>query len=133
MLRMVCEPAARSKSDGSFIQSVRLMDGEQVLAQARWQVSGEAAQGVAQLLELTVIESRRRQGHGRRVMDAVAGQAQEYFRSRKLPLRRLWVAIEQKRQVIGRSFLMQFGFNHVGTVGEMLKDEDLLVYMRTFN
>jgi GNAT superfamily N-acetyltransferase len=130
---MVCEPAARSKSDGSFIQSVRLMDGEQVLAQARWQVSGEAAQGVAQLLELTVAEGRRRQGHGRRVMDAMTAQVREHFSSRKVTLRRVWVAIDQKRQVIGRSFLMQFGFNHVGTIGELLRDEDLLVYMRTFD
>ena len=133
MLRIICEPPLRSKSVESFCQTVRLLDGEELVAYARWQLTGDLSNGVAQLLELTVAEPRRRQGHGRRVMDAVVGQAEEYFRSRKLPLRRLWVAIEQKRQVIGRSFLMQFGFNHVGTVGEMLKDEDLLVYMRTFN
>lgn len=109
------------------------MDGEQLIAQARWQVSGEAAQGVAQLLELTVAEGRRRQGHGRRVMDAMTAQVREHFSSRKVTLRRVWVAIEQKQQVIGRSFLMQFGFNHVGTIGELLRDEDLLVYMRTFD
>jgi GNAT superfamily N-acetyltransferase len=122
MLRVTCEPPVRSKSAESFVQTVRLLDGEELVAYARWQCTGDLSHGVAQLLELTVSESRRRQGHGRRVMDAVSAQAQEYFRSRKLAMRRLWVAIEQKRQVIGRSFLMQFGFNHEGTMGEMLKD-----------
>jgi hypothetical protein len=43
------------------------------------------------------------------------------------------MTIEQKGQVIARSFLMQFGFNHVGTIAEVLKGEDLLIYLRTFN
>jgi hypothetical protein len=43
------------------------------------------------------------------------------------------MAVEQKRQVNGRSFLMQFGFNHVGTISQLLKREDLLIYMRTFD
>jgi len=133
MLRVIFEPAVRSKSVESFCQTVRLLDGEELVGYARWQCTGELSNGVAQLLELTVAEGRRRQGHGRRLMDAMVGQMQEYFRGRKVTLRRLWVGIEQKRQVIGRSFLMQFGFNHVGTVQELLKGEDLLIYMRTFN
>ena len=32
-----------------------------------------------------------------------------------------------------RSFLMQFGLHHVGTIQELLKDEDLLMYMRTLD
>jgi ribosomal protein S18 acetylase RimI-like enzyme len=133
MLELICDPPARTKTTENFIQSVRLMDGKELIAHARWQCAVDPAHGVAQLLELTVVASRQRQGHGRRVMDAVTAQASEYFRSRKSQLRRIWLAVEQKRQVIGRAFLMQFGFNHVGTVSELLKDEDLLVYMRAFN
>jgi ribosomal protein S18 acetylase RimI-like enzyme len=110
-----------------------MMDGEELIAHARWQTSSDPAQGVAQLLELWVSPAHRRVGNGRKVMDAVVAQAMDHFRSRKSLLRRLWLAVEQKRQVNGRSFLMQFGFNHVGTVSELLKDEDLLIYMRTFN
>jgi ribosomal protein S18 acetylase RimI-like enzyme len=133
MLEITCDPPARSKGVESFLQSVRMMDGEELIAQARWQTSSDPAQGVAQLLDLWVSPTHRRAGNGRKMMDAVVAQATEHFRSRKSHLRRLWMAVEQKRQVIGRSFLMQFGFNHVGTVSELLKDEDLLIYMRTFN
>jgi ribosomal protein S18 acetylase RimI-like enzyme len=133
MVEIICDPPARSKGIECFLQSVRIVDGDELIAQARWQTSSDPAQGVAQLLELWVAPARRRQGNGRKMMDAVAAQAMEHFRSRKSFLRRLWMAVEQKRQVIGRSFLMQFGFNHVGTVSELLKDEDLLIYMRTFN
>jgi ribosomal protein S18 acetylase RimI-like enzyme len=134
MLEIICDPPARSKGvDSSFLQSVRMVDGDDLIAHARWQAASDPAHGVAQLLELWVSPARRRQGYGRKLMDAVTAQAVEHFRSRKSPLRRMWMAVEQKQQVIGRSFLMQFGFNHVGTVSELLKDEDLLVYMRTFN
>ena len=133
MLEIICDPPARSKGVERFLQTVRMIDGEELIAHARWQASSDSSEGVAQLLELWVSPGRRRQGFGRKLMDAVTAQAADHFRSRKSALRRLWMAIEQKQQVIGRSFLMQFGFNHVGTVSELLKDEDLLVYMRTFN
>jgi ribosomal protein S18 acetylase RimI-like enzyme len=133
MLELICDPPARTKTTENFIQSIRLMDGKELIAHARWQCAVDPSHGVAQLLELSVLPARRRQGHGRRVMDAVTAQATDYFRSRKFQLRRIWLALEQKKQVIGRAFLMQFGFNHVGTVSELLKDEDLLVYMRAFN
>jgi ribosomal protein S18 acetylase RimI-like enzyme len=133
MLEIICDPPARSKGVESFLQSVRMVDGDDLIAQARWQASSDPTHGVAQLLELWVSPGRRRQGFGRKLMDAVSAQATEHFRSRKSQLRRVWMAVEQKQQVIGRSFLMQFGFNHVGTVSELLKDQDLLIYMRTFN
>lgn len=139
MLKLICDPpcppapAVPSKTAEPFFQSIRLVDGRELLGQARWQCAADPSQGVVQLLALSVSPPYRRQGHGRRLMDAVVGQGMEYFQVRKLRLRRVWVAIEQKRQIIARSFLMQFGFNHVGTVSELLKDEDLLIYMRTFD
>jgi ribosomal protein S18 acetylase RimI-like enzyme len=136
MLELLCDPPApppRSKSEGSFHQIIRLVDGPETIAQAHWQCGGDISEGVAQILELTVSPARRRQGHGRKVMDAITAQAKAYFQSRKVPLRRIWITLEQKRQVIARSFLMKFGFHHVGTVHEMLKDEDMLIYMRTFD
>jgi GNAT superfamily N-acetyltransferase len=136
MLELICDPplpAIRPKTTKNFLQTIRLVDGDESIGQARWLSGVEAAHGVVQILELTVSTGRRRQGFGRRLMEAVEKQAVGHFGLRKIKLRRLWIAIEQKHQVVGRSFLMQFGFNHVGTISQLLKDEDLLVYMRTFN
>jgi GNAT superfamily N-acetyltransferase len=133
MLELICDPPARSKSPDPFLQSIRLTDGETLIGQARWQTSFDPSQGVAQILDLTVMPAFRRKGNGRRLMEAITTQATEYFKWRKLRLRRLWLPVNQKSQVIARSFLMQFGFHHVGTVSELLKDEDLLMYMRTFD
>jgi len=136
MLELICDPplpVVRPKTTESFLQTICLVDGDQLIGQARWLAGVEPGHGVVQILELTVSSARRRQGFGRRLMEAVEKQAVGYFRLRKIKLRRLWIAIEQKHQVVGRSFLMQFGFNHVGTISELLKDEDLLVYMRTFD
>ena len=126
-------PLPRAKSRDPFLQTLKLTVGSDPIAQARWLCSTDPAQGVAQLLDLTVHPDHRRQGHAHRLMEALTQQAQTYFKNQKSRLRRIWTPIEQKHQVIARSFLMQFGFTHVGTVSELLRDEDLLVYMRTFD
>ena len=128
-------PAPRkvAKSDDSFVQTIDLMDGATRIGRARWQCVNGLAQGVVQILELTVAPRLRRQGHAHQLMEAITTQAGVYFKGGGARLRRLWIAIEQKEQVIARSFLMQFGFHHVGTVKELFKDQDLLVYMRTFD
>ena len=130
---LIDPPLPRTKSPDPFLQTLKLTIGKDPIAQARWLCSTDPAQGVVQLLELTVHPDHRRQGHAHRLMEALTQQAQTYFKNQKSRLRRIWTPIEQKHQVIARSFLMQFGFNHVGTVSELLKDEDLLIYMRTFN
>lgn len=130
---LIDPPLPRTKSSDPFLQTLKLTIGKQPIAQARWLVNTDPAQGVAQLLDLTVHPDHRRQGHAHRLMEALTQQAQTYFKAQKSPLRRIWTSIEQKNQVVARSFLMQFAFNHVGTVSELLKDEDLLIYMRTFD
>jgi GNAT superfamily N-acetyltransferase len=126
-------PARGAKPNEPFVQSITLMSGGQAVGFARWACATDPGQGVVQLIELSVHPEHRRTGHGGRLMEAVTQQAKAFFQQRKGRLRRVWTTLEQKRQVVGRSFLMQFGFNHVGTVSELLKDEDLLVYMRTFD
>ena len=133
MLELTCDPPARTKPVGPFLQSIRLADGEEVVGHARWQASFDPSHGAVQILDLTVSPTRRRQGNGRRLMDAITAQANEYFRCRKSRLRRVWIPVDQKAQVVARSFLMKFGFHHVGTIQELLRDEDLLMYMRTFD
>lgn len=134
MATMRFSPAvSREKSQQGFVQLIELVEGEEVVGHARWMCWGDVGQGVAQILELAVPSAQGRKGHGRVLMNAVTEQAREYFKVRKVGLRRIWMAIAQEGQVIGRSFLMKFGFHHVGTVHELLVDEDLLVYMRTFD
>jgi len=138
MFDLVVEPQVTSvgKSEsgaGVFAQIIELKEGERLIARARWASSTQAAAGVAQVLELWVSPEARRAGHGGRLMDEVTAQARAYFKSRKSSLRRVWMAVEQKEQVVARSFLMKFTFHHVGTIRELLLDEDMLVYMRTLN
>lgn len=126
-------PPVTVKSIDPFIQSIELVEGEQVIGQARWISTDQPAQGVVQILELTIKEALRRHGHAKRLMEALTNQARDHFKLRRAALKRIWLTIDQKRQVNARSFLMKFGFHHVGTIKELLKDEDVLIYMRTMN
>jgi hypothetical protein len=126
-------PTARKETGIAFQQLIELLEGDQPIAHARWMCAADVSQGVVQILELTVPANQGRRGNGRILMNALTEQARDYFKLRKSKLRRIWMAIEQEGQVIGRSFLMKFGFHHVGTVHELLEDEDMLIYMRTFN
>jgi hypothetical protein len=56
-----------------------------------------------------------------------------FAQAQKLRLRRLWVSVEQKTQVIARAFLTQHGFHHTATMKELLADQDALIYVRTFD
>jgi GNAT superfamily N-acetyltransferase len=122
----------RPGTDG-FVQTIRFIEGDRPIAIARWHVSGDASEGVAQILELNVFAPHARHGHGRKLLDAVISQATAYHRSRKSVLRRLWISVEQKRQVIGRSFLTGRGFHHVATMKELIVDQDALLYMKSFD
>lgn len=118
---------------GPFCQTIRLMEGTKVIGEARWVTSTNADEGVAQVIYLWILPEYGRKGHGRRLMDTVASEARKFYASRGAKPRRLWLAVEQKQQVNARGFLMKFTFHHVGTVKELFKDEDLLIYMRTFD
>jgi GNAT superfamily N-acetyltransferase len=134
MPKLTYDPSVRAGATGeTFFQTLRLTAGDELIAQARWLVNTDPSHGAAQIVEFTVSPNHRRKGHGHFLMEALTTQATEFFALRKSRLRRVWLSLEQKRQVIARSFLMQFGFNHVGTVSELLKREDLLIYMRTFD
>jgi ribosomal protein S18 acetylase RimI-like enzyme len=113
----------------SFVQTIRLTDGDQLLATARW-IAPTSSVGSVQLLELHVDPKVRRAGHGRRVMQQLLDQAVKYHAARRLHLRRIWVGVGHKSQVIGRAFLTGEGFHHVGSAGGLFGDEDMLVYVK---
>src|SRR5688572_10079996 len=128
-----CEPKVSAKAADPFVQTIRLLQGDQVIGRARWITAPDPAEGIVQILELTVADPDRRNGNGRRLMEALAQQAHEHFKLRNQKLRRIWLGVNQKGQVTARSFLMKFTFNHVGTVPNLLQDEDMLIYMRAFD
>lgn len=121
-----------SASTGSFLQTLRLIDGKRTLGVARWHVD-DARDGVVQLLELSIDPANRRCGHGRSLFEAVLAQAAEFHRARRIPLRRIWINLRQKDQILARSFLTARGFHHVGSIENLFEGQTGLIYMRSFD
>ncbi len=45
---------------------------------------------------------------------------------------KMWLAVGHKSQVIARAFLTKHGFHHVSTTQNVLRGEDLLVYVKSW-
>jgi GNAT superfamily N-acetyltransferase len=117
-----------------FIQSIQCLNaGGIVMGKAIWHAPDGAADGVFQILHLQVRPELRRQGLGGRLLEASIIQATQWHRARRIPLRRAWLSVEQKSQVIARAFLTQHGFHHIATASNLHKDQDALIYIRAFD
>lgn len=125
-------PAISSQTIGTFVQTIRLMDGDNQMGRGVW-TANDPSQGVIQILELWVDPKARRTGHARQLYDHVIANAREYHKLRKQPLRRVWISMAHKSQVIGRSFLTGQGFHHISTTGGVLQDEDQLIYVKSLD
>ncbi len=112
-----------------YVQTIRMTDAGKQIGYARWYVTDDGTTGVAQLLEITIAPPHRRAGHGQRLLQAAIEQIRQFFRARKLPLRRIWMNVNQKDQVNGRAMMTHAGFHHMGTVSSILKDQDALIYV----
>jgi GNAT superfamily N-acetyltransferase len=133
MLLLHCDPPTPTgKIAGVFVQTIQLQDGDRHIGRAIWSVS-DAAQGVVQILELTVDPAVHRSGHGRRLLRGVIEQARAFHKPHKTAVRRLWIGVGHKSQVVGRSFLSGEGFHHVATTSGLMRDEDLLVYVKSLD
>jgi GNAT superfamily N-acetyltransferase len=125
-----------TKTTGVFVQTIELMDDTQTLGQtlgrAIWAAT-EPTQGVVQILELWIDPTVRRAGHGRRLFRAVIEQARSYHKIRRENLRRVWVSIGHKSQVVGRAFLTSEGFHHISSTGGLMQDEDQLIYVKSLD
>jgi ribosomal protein S18 acetylase RimI-like enzyme len=118
---------------GTFSQALTMRDGDQTLGLARWHCPADAEAGIVQILDLNISAKHQRTGHGKRLLQAVLEQAGELQRRRKAKLRRVWIGVEQKSQVIGRAFLTSAGFHHVGTVSGLYRDQDLMIYVKSLD
>jgi GNAT superfamily N-acetyltransferase len=123
-------PLPEKPSAEPFVQSIRLTDSGILLGQAQWHASSD---GVAQILDLSIVPDHQRTGLGEQLLHALVTQARAFFRARRSPLRRLWVAVEQKSQVNARAFLTTHGFHHVATVQNLHKGQDTLIYTKAFD
>ncbi len=123
-------PLPAKPTDEPFTQTVTLFQGDVPIATAVWNCSG-STDGVVQLVSLRVEPAARRQRQASRLLEAVIKEARTYFQRRGLTLRQIWYGVEQKSQVAGRAFLMHNNFHHVGTVQNLLKGQDLLIYKKS--
>ncbi len=117
-------------TDAPFTQTVTLSADKALLGQAVWNCSG-SVDGVVQLVSLRVEPAHRRKHLATQLLDAVIAEARRYFKMRGLKLRQVWYGVEQKAQVDGRAFLMHNNFHHVGTIQDLLKGQDLLIYKKS--
>ena len=125
-------PGPPPKPVATFLQRIELRDARQLVGEAVWHLNS-MDEGVVQLVELTVDAALRRKGHAGALLNEVIGQARAVCKLRRVPLRRIWVPLEQKSQVVARSFLTKHGFHHTASVTDLLRDQDLLVYVRSFD
>ena len=125
-------PRASDAKSTAFLQRIELRDGRLTIGHAVWHLI-DLNDGVVQLVELTVDPKLQRRGHASVLLNESIAQARAACRLRRVPLRRLWVALEQKSQVVARAFLTRHGFHHTASVADLLRDQDLLVYVRSFD
>lgn len=126
--------SAGSAPEAPFIQTIRCVDGRgELMGDVIWHVPAGAADGVFQILHLRVRPGFGRQGLGGRLMEAAIAQAEQWHRARRIPLRRAWLSVEQKSQVIARAFLTGQGFHHIATASNLHRDQDALIYIRAFD
>jgi ribosomal protein S18 acetylase RimI-like enzyme len=126
------EPPLPPTAPNAFVQVVRLTDEGQPIGVAVWSLPDIDA-GALQILTMEIYAPHRRRGHGKRLLSEVLKQGNALCKSRKRKLRKAWMLVRQKGEVVGRSFLTGQSFHHVTTVSHLLKDEDGLVYIRAFD
>ena len=118
-------------SPGGFVQQITLNEGRLPVGRIVWFLPAHD-DGVMQILELQVDPAHRRQGHASRLLDEAIAQARLLCKRRGIHLRRTWVAVEQKSQIIARAFLTRHGYHHTSTAANLLKNQDVLVYQKAW-
>ena len=126
------EPPLPPVAPNAFVQTVRMTDEGEPIGYATWSIPDIDA-GVLQILSMALLPAHRRRGPGKRLLREVLKQGHARCKSRKRKLRKAWMLVRQKGQVVGRSFLPGQSFHHVSTISNLLKDEDGLVYIRAFD
>ena len=109
--------------------AVRLLDGERLIGRATFVVT-DAAEGLVQLLSIEIDPGEQRRGHGKQLLRGVYDAARGELGR---PPRRVWVSTGNKVHVVARAFLTGEGYHHVGSNGGIYRDQDLLIYVKSFD
>jgi ribosomal protein S18 acetylase RimI-like enzyme len=133
MLCTICNPSLpTTKTADVFVQTIQLLDGDRQLGRAIW-TGTHPQDGVVQIVELWIDPAVRRRGHGRQLFRELISQARQFHQPHKQILRRLWVGVAHKSQVVGRAFLTSEGFHHISTTGGVFQDQDQLIYVKSLD
>ena len=100
------------------------------VGRATWAVTDQV-EGLIQLLSIEIEPADQRRGHGHRLLHDLYAAARSGLAPR--PLRRAWVAVGNKAHVVARAFLTGEGYHHVGSNGGIYRDQDVLIYVRSFD
>ncbi len=131
MTRVEADPPTRpAGAPLPFVQRLQMTDDVEPIGHATWTTGGD---GIVQLLELSIQPHHRRRGLGRHLFRSVADHAKTYHRSASVPLRRIWATVGHKRHVVGRAFLTGEGFHLLASTSGLYADEDLLIYVKSFD
>ena len=112
--------------------TVRLVDdaGGPPLGTAAWLVT-DAAEGLIQIVSIAIVPEHQRRGHGKHLLRGLYDAARAQLAG--LPLRRAWIGTGNKAHVIARAFLTGEGYHHVGSNAGIYRDQDLLIYVKSFD
>lgn len=132
-------PIAEVPADAGFTQTIRergAARGSPEIGRLVWHATPD--EGTAQLLELHVAESDRRQGCGTRLVREMLEQiarlnAGRASQSLGRPVRVVWTVVGQKRHLPVRSFLTHLGFHHVATSKHLYLDDDAMMYAKALD
>ena len=111
-------------------ESVHLLAGDRPIGIGTFAVT-EADEGLIQILSLAIEPADQRRGHGRRLLHDLYDRARVDLAPR--PLRRAWIAVGNKQHVVARAFLTGEGYHHVGSNGGIYRDQDVLIYVKSFD
>ncbi len=126
-------PAITNQAILPFVQELILTDPSgKSIGYARWHAP-EGTDGIVQVLDIAIVPEHQRQGHGSVLMRRIYAEAKALFTTAGLKPRRIWLAVEQKRCVNARAFLSRHGFHHVSSIKNALLQQDVLIYLRSFD
>lgn len=125
-------PVKSATPSATFIQTLTASDKARPIGRAVW-ASSATQPGTVQIVFIEVSPAHARQGIGSQLMVRIIEEAQKRARHLGIPLRRVWVVVEQKTQIVARGFLTRHGFHHVKTIDALHKDEAAMVYVKSFD
>jgi ribosomal protein S18 acetylase RimI-like enzyme len=113
-------------------QTIITGDAKAPTGQLSWHVA-DPAEGVMQVLSIWVRPEHQRQGVGSELLTRAIALAKQQLAAQGSKLRKVIVLLGHERDIIARAFLTRHGFHHVHTMKGLLKDQDWLGYVKSYD